>query len=284
MRGGWLVVVAATTACNAVAGLDDLSFGGTAAGGALQTSTSATSSNPSASTAASMGGSGGSPGVGGGSSYVAEVLADQPLGYWRLGEAQGALMAVDASGNGRDGSFVGSVELGAPGAIAGDTAARFDGVSRVTIGDHFDFASSFTVEAWSNQNVSTQIGYQGVCAKLDVILGEGYVLYTTDPFHAKFTVWSGDMPGHAALGNPIPMGSFTHLVGVYDGTNVHIFINGIELAVAPSPGPVADTDAVFEIGFSPEGNEFEGVIDEVAVYGTALSAERIEAHYNAATR
>jgi hypothetical protein len=34
------------------------------------------------------------------SNFATEVLADGPIGYWRLGEAIGSLTADDASGNG----------------------------------------------------------------------------------------------------------------------------------------------------------------------------------------
>jgi hypothetical protein len=43
--------------------------------------------------------------------YGDTVLADQPAAYYRLGEASGAT-AADASGNGRAGSYVGTVGFG----------------------------------------------------------------------------------------------------------------------------------------------------------------------------
>src|SRR5947209_543413 len=60
-------------------------------------------------------------------SYLSTILADSPFVYWRLGEATGST-AADASGNGRDGSYTGSLTLARPGATAdGDTAALFAG-------------------------------------------------------------------------------------------------------------------------------------------------------------
>src|SRR5262249_35831706 len=40
-----------------------------------------------------------------GTSYRAVVLADQPVAYWRLGEASGALHARDETGHGHDGTY-----------------------------------------------------------------------------------------------------------------------------------------------------------------------------------
>ena len=35
--------------------------------------------------------------------FATEVIADGPIGYWRLGEAPGSATAADASGNRNDG-------------------------------------------------------------------------------------------------------------------------------------------------------------------------------------
>src|SRR5262249_37607737 len=63
--------------------------------------------------------------------YSAVILADNPLGYWRLGESKTSMPAEDATTNGNDGTYVGEVTLGHPGAIVGDpdTAALFDGAT-----------------------------------------------------------------------------------------------------------------------------------------------------------
>ncbi|NNC08530.1 hypothetical protein HJC10_37545 [Corallococcus exiguus] len=56
--------------------------------------------------------------------YAAAVLADGPIGYWRLGEAPGAMTAVDASGHGNHGEYsAGGITLGLSGFKGGDTAA-----------------------------------------------------------------------------------------------------------------------------------------------------------------
>jgi hypothetical protein len=63
-------------------------------------------------------------------SYAAQVLADGPIGYWRLGEAPGATTAADSSGRmpPRTGTYsAADISLGQPGFHGGDTAVRFDG-------------------------------------------------------------------------------------------------------------------------------------------------------------
>src|SRR5207302_10787440 len=49
--------------------------------------------------------------------YVSSVLADGPVGYWRLGEPPGSARVADASGNNRTGTVSGGVALGVTGAL-----------------------------------------------------------------------------------------------------------------------------------------------------------------------
>src|SRR5438552_2561394 len=83
-------------------------------------------------------------------SYQTEVLSDAPALYLRFGEAAGTNTA-DASGNGRDATFSGSVTLGQTGALAtdSDTAVLFDGVNgKVTLAALPAIGTTFTVELW----------------------------------------------------------------------------------------------------------------------------------------
>jgi hypothetical protein len=50
------------------------------------------------------------------SNVATEVLADGPIGYWRLGEAIGIVTADDASGNGNSGRCSGAIIFGQPAA------------------------------------------------------------------------------------------------------------------------------------------------------------------------
>jgi len=79
------------------------------------------------------------------------VLSDDPVGYYRLGEASGTT-AADASSLNLDGTYVGGPLLGRPGALAGDTAVEF----RSAVADHVaipyhaaqDVDDRFSIELW----------------------------------------------------------------------------------------------------------------------------------------
>src|SRR5579883_3400718 len=80
-------------------------------------------------------------------------MMDSPSAYWRMGESAGATV-VDASGNGVNGTYVGGVTHGVPGAIVGDsdTATTFDGQAGTAadMGDVFQFpgTQALSLECW----------------------------------------------------------------------------------------------------------------------------------------
>ena len=70
-----------------------------------------------------------------------------------MGEEPGSTEMLDSSGFDNDGTYLGGVTLGVPGALVGNpnTAASFDGVDdlgRVPDDDTLDVGDSFTAEGW----------------------------------------------------------------------------------------------------------------------------------------
>lgn len=81
-------------------------------------------------------------------------------------------------------------------------------------------------------------------------------------------------------------GQWVHLVGTYDGTTWSLYRNGaVAGTVADAVGALAVDNAGWAIGSTGNGwdQAFAGLIDEVGIYGEALSAARVAAHYAAAT-
>jgi hypothetical protein len=224
--------------------------------------------------------------------YGAEVLLDQPLGYWRLGENREDV-AHDELGA-HDGQYVGGVELGAPGALTdGNSAARFDGAAdHVEVGLAFDFAdrTAFSIEAWVNPTLLAPLG-GSVASKnfQDEVTGvtQGYKLavgsdgVTLTRYGTTFI--------DACAAPPIAEGSYSHIVGSYDGDVLSIFVNGGFAASLASTGDLIAHNGTFLLGASWAHSQlmvqhYMGALDEVAVYGHALSQERVLAHFNAGQR
>lgn len=220
--------------------------------------------------------------------YAAEVLADAPLAFWPLDETSGAIVH-DASGNGHDGSLVGAVGLGVPGALAngGGTAARFTG-GQITIGgDVLSFAgrAAFSVELWARPTTIDDVYRRIVSRERPTNPRDGYTIWIHDsaPDAIGFERLV-DGTSTSALVKPVPgLGSgFLHVVGTYDGTTQTLYVDGASVATAANASGLVEQAGSVVLGGTDYGSAaYLGDLDAVAVYGVALSAERVRAHYEA---
>ena len=64
-----------------------------------------------------------------GNAYIAKVLALNPIAYWVLGEAAGAVAVDQINSPAQDGTYMGGITLGQEGIGDGGTAPLFDGVN-----------------------------------------------------------------------------------------------------------------------------------------------------------
>ncbi len=228
--------------------------------------------------------------------YVSTVLADNPVGYYRLGEANATGGAVDSSttaSNGVYNNFAGTAfgQAGIPGA-GSNTAVRFDGSNdwintmntSIAGGDQ-----TYTLEAWINLGTGA-------------VSSTGYVVsHLRDNQNNRYHAMGVDTGGNAVFdqnqngavntsANPaltLNDGNWHHLVGVFSSGGAadedKFYVDGS--LVASSNGPTEDgaTDRVY-IGLlhnrSSGTGWFNGLIDEVAFYDGALSETRITEHYN----
>lgn len=249
--------------------------------------------------------------------YPLTVLSDNPSAYWRFNELSGNL-AHDQVG-GHD-CLLTNVQLGVAGysATDPDTAAAFGllASSNSYAGEldqstngfpNLDFArppgsnAEFSVEAWVRggpQNVNA-----GIIAKGYGNGGEQFSLDTgsdTITNHGfRFSIHDAAGLSHAAASAAVPDGQWHHLVGVCDEPQgeVRLYLDGIEITngavpaaagiLTASGGSAPGTDLV-SIGSRTASqtatsfnNQFVGTLDEVAVYGYALSPAQVAAHYQA---
>ena len=71
-----------------------------------------------------------------------------------------------------------------------------------------------------------------------------------------------------------------HIVVTKSGTTSRIYIDGANVTGTVSNRTLTNSTTALRIG-SDGTNEFSGTIDEVAIYGSALSAATVSAHYAA---
>jgi hyaluronoglucosaminidase len=249
--------------------------GGGAAGGANSGS------------AGSMGGAGAAPGGSEGNSYSEAVLADEPLGYWRLDD-ESTPDALDSSPNGNHGTYFGGLQLGEEGALAsGDNrAVHFDGSGGIDFDDRFDFAdvSPFTLEAWIRPDTVDSIP-RGIFHKIfEGSNIQGYSFSVDDMYGLRLSRWSNGVENSVTTLMPPLAGGYSHVVASYDGVTMRIYLNGALAADGISMIPLIDNTGHFQAGRVGMQQHFIGTLDELAVYDKALSNEEVEKHYEARLR
>jgi hypothetical protein len=221
------------------------------------------------------------------STYAGEVMADAPLAYLRLDEAAGAV-AKDASGNGNDATVLGTVTWGVPGAVSAGTAVRFDGsTSGLDLGHRFDFAgtAAFTLETWVLEDVIDSTFRHLFTKDARPASGrEEYGVFFYDGSMEIERYVGGNQVSAGKAANGI-VGRWAHVVATYDGAALAMYVDGVLTESAADARPQLSKDASFYAGARGVGDGVvKGALDEIAIYGTALSAARVKAHFDAARK
>ncbi|MBN2023271.1 MAG: LamG domain-containing protein [Pirellulales bacterium] len=222
--------------------------------------------------------------------HAQTVAADNPLVWWRLGDAAGSAVAAEEIID-LDGTVGAGVTLGQIGALAVDpnTAASFNGTTSavVTVPDNavvaFGTDQDFTVEAWVQYGVSGTAG--PIVNEGDTNAGFWLRIETTGKARFLLDYGTGSANDSATSVGTYNDGAWHHVVGVADrDTGIYLYVDG-QLAASDTSlysGTRSVTSALpLTIGNIGAGY-LNGMVDEVAIYGSALSAERIMAHYDAA--
>lgn len=216
------------------------------------------------------------------SKYRAAVMADEPVGYWRLGEKTGTV-AKDEIGQ-HNGEYVGGVTLGTELSSAdGDTAVTFDGkTGKIVIGNAFGFtgSSEFSIESWIHIP-DFDATRRFIVSKFAPGTKSGWYTAENNNFDGLgFGVMNLGLYSEWAA--PIVPNAWVHHVGTYTSKELCAYINGNRVNCFEPGNPPADTSQPVVIGASADDDGFfKGSIDEVAIYAKALTADRIKEHYEA---
>lgn len=192
------------------------------------------------------------------------------VAYWPFENDLG-----DKSGNGNNGTNYGAVF--ATGKI--NQGLSFDGTD-----DYVEILHSSSVDI-SGDKITLEAWIKAYALPADgerwVILNKNhaYALQVADS--GKVRVWLGPLTTFVQTDNPeISTGVWYHLVGVYDGSSVKIYVNGILKKEVIKSGDQASSDNNITVGAKPPEGYFNGIIDEVKIYDRALDVSEISVHYN----
>lgn len=200
--------------------------------------------------------------------------------YGKLDEALSTDDAVDATGG-----TSWSVNISPEVAIGKILGARTIGSSEYFYRTESGIggATGLTAQAWVKLSSTAATGY---AISQDHSAGtRGWALGVTSAALPIFYLSTGTV-GTVTATNTISTGIWYHLLGLYDGANIRLFVNGVEDGTpAPKTGNVASPTARFGLGSRYSSgtsvqNVMSGDLDEVAVWLRGLSSTNISDLYN----
>ncbi len=221
------------------------------------------------------------------SSYSSIVSSDTPVAYYPLSDS--TRTAVDATGNGLDGTVGSSVQLDASGIVPSTNAMAFPGTRsaagaiRVAATSMLQPASAVSIESLfrfaaepANYTVLAAYGQRSGNATYELFFKNGQII-------AQFTRSSG----LTELTSPTLQANTAYdAVATYSGTTASLYLNGKLVASSAATGSLTYVSGYgLSIGddASSSNPAFSGTIGNVAVYNKALSASQVSAHYSAST-
>ncbi|KKU91399.1 MAG: LamG domain protein jellyroll fold domain protein [Candidatus Jorgensenbacteria bacterium GW2011_GWA1_48_11] len=203
------------------------------------------------------------------------------IGYWHLDEGV-ATTTYDASGMGNFGSASGTVWISGSNCKAGSCLSfNTPSFQRVLISTSTSLSSraTLTLSAWVYPTGNG--GSDTMSTIIQGLSSPAYYLSFNDSVNALSCYWYGTTPAgyHTTSNNSVPLNQWSHLVCVWDGSNINQYINGL-LASTTSVTGVGISPTLVVIGAETTARQFQGTIDEVRIYNRALTSTEILNLYN----
>ena len=206
-------------------------------------------------------------------------------GYWSFnGQDISSATAFDRSGAGNTGTISGaSKSIGRVG-----QALSFDGTDdsiSVTDSSSLNQTSAITLSAWIKTTASgrrdiinRQVG-SGTYNGYNLVLGDDYY-GCTGGSTGKLGFFMGTTGGLTLCSKTsVNDGNWRFTVATYDGTTARLYVDGV-LDNSTAMGNGLSGGTTLYIGRSNAGGFFNGLLDEVRIYGRTLSASEIQSLYN----
>jgi hypothetical protein len=223
-----------------------------------------------------------------------------------LGSAADGFVVLDV-GKGEPGVVGNAIRLNNPGPTTGYAGSKVD----VPYNPGLNPVPPFSVEFWAKPNSLAGTDGTGVCPlssfdpnNFGGANRSGYLFYVNNTGTWQFRL--GTVGGYAGIctasGANASLGVWQHIVATYDGATARLYVNGTQVGTTAAAvanwtrntemalrmggtglqGNLSDGPLISVPGYA--GNrQFDGWLDEVAVYPTLLSASQIKAHFDAAT-
>lgn len=198
-------------------------------------------------------------------------LVSDLAAFWPLDEGSGC-SALDVTGL-HDGALgpdcVGNDSPAWTPGISGSALSFVGGFDEVAVAATpvLQTPAALTLSAWIRRAASFR--FESIIDYRDAAT-DGYDLYTTDQSKLFMRVNNGALTSSSVVTD----GDWHHVVGVYDGNQMRLYVDGLlDSTATVGPQSIDVENALLYMGrnFSADFFGFNGVIDEVMIYTRALS-------------
>ena len=227
-------------------------------------------------------------------SYQSEVLADSPAVYWRLQETNPTTTTTlaDSSGHGVTGTVQASGASSVAGPFTGENAIKLPGGSGSDIEDSNGYNPGgglnldvCSFDCWFKRpDTTTQQGIGGLTPWVSG--GHSAVLMMTAS--GALQLWSYNSNNMLVQStSSITDTGWHHVAFTKNGSSVHLYLDSVDVTGTVTNVTMSTSTGVdFVVGDAFKGSPTADVYSnatfaEAAAYLSALSATRIQAHYNA---
>ena len=210
-----------------------------------------------------------------------------------MGEVD-SLTARDSSGVGNTGKYNGNPTQFVPGAISGDSdrAVSLDG-SSAYVSTSIQYANpvTFSEEAWFNTTSSQGGGMISFEATQTGTSGQfDRTIFMTRGGQLAFGIWTGSAQTVRSTGS-YNDGVWHHVVAEHASNSLVLYVDGRLVGSKRDVGNAQSYNGFWRVGVSnfafwnedlPDPAFFNGTVDEVAIYPSALTQAQVSAHFAAA--
>ena len=230
----------------------------------------------------------------GGHPAVAGARSGSMVGYWKMDEGNGTA-AKDSSGNGNNGTLTNMATAPSTGTSGWSNfgkfnkALNFDGSNDTVIiqnNTSLNMSSGMSFSTWVYPTTIPGSSSYAFIGKKSDGSAHQYALYVSDSACSgvtrfAFSIWIGTVnKALCATNTTLVANTWYHVVGAYDGTTIKIYINGkLDNSIAQT-GTIDTGTGTFKIGTNISDLYWSGRIDEVKIYGSALTADEVKTDYN----
>jgi hypothetical protein len=145
-------------------------------------------------------------------------------------------------------------------------------------------ATGVTFSFWMNQSDKTGLNFNQV--NVGIVTSAAYVDFLINAGTNGTIGMYGQNPAGTAIpfsytSNPNPsVGTWYHICGVFIGTSITLYVNGVSIATGTQPTAV--TMSQFYIGRSGQynGHAYAGSVDDLRIFDRALTSAQVQSIYN----